>query len=272
MSIKFIALDLDGTLTNSQKKITSVTREVIDQARDKGIQIILASGRPHIGIKYVAEELDVYNKGGYILSFNGGRIVDCLNNTVVYERTISEECYKDICQCTKKFDGVTTLTYDAEGIITEDAMAKYVKQEAFNCSIPIRQVKSLYREVNDKNIVKFMIVGEHERLENVRHYLQEKYTYQLSIYYSEKYFLEIMAPNISKDKSLEFLLNKLGDGRESLMACGDGLNDLPMLKYAGLSVAMENACYEVKQVADFVTRSNDEDGVAYAIKSFVLNN
>ena len=268
--IKVVALDLDGTLTNSQKEITPATRAAIDQAREQDIKIVLASGRPHIGIHTVAEALDVKNNGGYILSFNGGKIVECKTGEVIYEKTIDSQCFEDICDCVNKFDDVSPLTYDDEGIVTEHPDAKYVLREAFNCTIPIRKVDSLYDEVRGKNIVKFMIVGEHEKLEPVREYLLSKYADKLSVYYSETYFLEIMAPNIAKDKSLAVLLEKFGTTKDHLMACGDGLNDLPMLKYAGFSVAMENACEQAKEVSDYITKSNDEDGVAYALHEFVL--
>ncbi len=268
--IKVVALDLDGTLTNSEKKVTPATRAIIDKAREQGVKIVLASGRPHIGIKGVADELDIFDKGGYILSYNGGQILDCKSGKILLRKKIDPACFKEICEIGKKFPNVYPVTYDEVGIIGETTDYKYVKQEEFNCSIPSRKVDNLYEEVKHMDIVKFMVVGEHEDLEPVREYLQEKFPYELSIYYSELYFLEIMAPNIAKDKSLAFLLSEFGMSKENLMACGDGLNDLPMLEYAGLSVAMANACHEAKKAADFITKSNNEDGVGYAIEKFVL--
>ena len=84
-------------------------------------------------------------------------------------------------------------------------------------------------------------------------------------------FLEVVPAGIEKSASLESLLDILNIKREELMACGDGMNDISMLKYAGLAVAMENAYPEVKEYADYITSSNDDDGVAYAIEKFILN-
>jgi len=268
--IKIVALDLDGTLTNSEKKVTPLTKEAVDKAREQGIKIVLASGRPHIGIKYVADTLEVEKRGGYILSFNGGQIVDSLTGEVILQKKIDPKCFETVCETIRKFPNVYPLTYDDEGLISEDVEYKYVERESFNCGIPKRQVENLYEEVKNRDIVKFMIVGEHEDLEPVREYLQEQFPDDLAVYYSESYFLEVVAPGIAKDTSLEVLINKLGFTVDELMACGDGLNDLSMLNYVGFAVAMGNSYEEVKEVADYITKSNDEDGVAYAFEQFVL--
>ena len=268
---KVVALDLDGTLTNGKKEITEVTRRAIDKARAMGVKIVLASGRPHIGIRTVAEALDVEHEGGYILSYNGGQITDCITGEVIYRKRIDSDCFRDICETIRKFENIYPLTYDDDSVISENIEHKYVQREGFNCSLPLKRVENLYEAVKGREVVKFEIVGEHQDLEPVREYLQKRFPFQLSVYYSEPYFLEVVAPNIAKDKSLAVLLSKLGYTKEQLMACGDGLNDLPMLEYAGLAVAMENGCREAKLVSDFVTKTNEEDGVAYAFEKFIFN-
>ena len=100
--------------------------------------------------------------------------------------------------------------------------------------------------------------------------MQRQFEGRLSVYRSEPYFMEVTPLGIKKDFALGKLLEHLGHTREELMACGDGLNDIPMLAYAGLSVAMENAYPEVKRIAHVLTRSNDEDGVADAVEKYIL--
>ena len=117
--------------------------------------------------------------------------------------------------------------------------------------------------------VKFLCVGDHKVLRNVEAKLNEKFNGTVNVFFSEPYFLEIMPQGIEKASSLEILLGSLGIDRKHLIACGDGFNDIPMMRYAGLSVAMANAQDETKEWADFIAPSNDEDGVAVAIEKFI---
>jgi len=115
-----------------------------------------------------------------------------------------------------------------------------------------------------------MIVGKPDKLEHLEKELVSYYNGKVSIYRSEPFFLEILPPGVDKAKCLQSLALRLGIRREEVMACGDGFNDVGMIQYAGLGVAMANAQQVVKDKADFVTLSNEEDGVAAAVERFVL--
>ena len=238
------------------------------KAAKAGVKIILASGRPVPGIKKIAKQLHLEEVGGYILAYNGGMIIDCKTGEVVRRVTVPEKYYADILRCANKFN-VSTLTYDSEGIITNDENHEYVKLEAKINSIPIRQVFHLEEEAQLDPPVKFLCVGEHKVLRNVEEKLNEKFNGDVNVFFSEPFFLEIMPQGIEKASSLEILLGSLGIDRKHLIACGDGFNDIPMMRYAGLSVAMANAQDETKEWADFIAPSNDEDGVAVAIEKFI---
>ena len=271
MKYKAIALDLDGTLLNSKKEVSKRNKEVIMKAAEAGVHIILASGRPVPGIKHIAHHLHLEQVGGYILSYNGGMIINCKTGDVIRRETIPEKCYSDIVHVAKKY-GVTPLTYDAEGIITTNENDEYVKLESKINNIPINQVFHLDETAKLDPPVKFMVVGEHETLQKVQAELNEKLKGEVNVFFSESYFLEITPNGIEKATSLEMLLGKLDLDRKNLIACGDGYNDIPMMRYAGFSVAMENAKDETKEWADFIAPSNDEDGVALAIEKFALHN
>lgn len=268
MKYKAIALDLDGTLLNSKKEVSNKNKEIIMKAAKAGVKIILASGRPVPGIKKIAKQLHLEEVGGYILAYNGGMIIDCKTGEVVRRVTVPEKYYADILRCANKFN-VSTLTYDSEGIITNDENHEYVKLEAKINSIPIRQVFHLEEEAQLDPPVKFLCVGEHKVLRNVEEKLNEKFNGDVNVFFSEPFFLEIMPQGIEKASSLEILLGSLGIDRKHLIACGDGFNDIPMMRYAVLSVAMANAQDETKEWADFIAPSNDEDGVAVAIEKFI---
>ncbi len=266
--IRLLALDLDGTLTNSKKHVSQKNKEYIRRAQEKGIKVILASGRPVIGIKGVADELDLWTVGGYILAYNGGHIIDCKTGKDLVKCTIPMEYVHDICNVIHRFP-VYPLTYNEIGVICENDTDQYVYQESYNNSIPIIRVDSLEAQITEP-VVKFMVVGDPEQLMHAYRYLRHKFEKKLNVFFSEPYFMEITPPGIEKASALGKLLEILGITADQMMACGDGLNDIPMLEYAALAVAMDNAYEETKKVADYIAASNEEDGVAEAIQKFIL--
>lgn len=261
---KALALDLDGTLTNSDKKITRKTHMAVQSAMEKGIQIFLASGRPVLGISPLARALGLFGRGGYILAYNGGHIIDCKTEETIYERTLPMDCYGDICKLARD-EKLSSLTYDDEGVVSENDNDPYVIKEAFNNGIPLKKVERLDKAVKNP-VVKFMIVGEPDKISVFLPKAQEYFKGRASVYPSEPYFLEVAYPGIEKASALSFLIKHLGIEKSQLVACGDGLNDITMLRFAGYAVAMENASDEVKRYADYVTLSNNDDGVAEFLK------
>lgn len=270
MSKKYraLALDLDGTLMDSNKELSEENREAIWRAIDAGTAVILASGRPMFGVKPVADALELDSRGGYILAYNGGNILDCKTNELIYQRQIPDECIEDICLFARD-NGVFALTYYKDKIVAESDTDEYVIKEAFCNSAQIMKVDCLDKFV-DYPVAKFLVVGEHKKLLPVQEALTDKYDEQLDIFFSEEYFLEIVPKNVGKDVSLDALLKLLKLDRDELIACGDGMNDISMIKYAGLGVAMENAYPKVKEAADYIAPSNDDNGVAKVIENLIL--
>lgn len=268
MRYRVLALDLDGTLTNSEKKVTEVTRRALSRAADEGMTIVLASGRPVLGIRPLAEDLGLGNMGGYIIAYNGGEILSCRSWSPVMRKVIDRRHYGTICALAREY-GLTALTYDESGVMAENIDDPYVIKEGYNNSIPLRRVECLERAVQ-WDAVKFMIVGEPDPVSRALAPISAAFEDELDVYLSEPYFMEVVPKGVEKSNALSILLERLGCDRSSLVAIGDGLNDLPMMSYAGLSIAMGNAYDQVRSRADLVTRSNDEDGVAYAIDNFVL--
>ena len=268
MKYKAIALDLDGTLTNSHKKVSEKNKEVISKAIEEGIKVILASGRPLFGITPVADILELEKKGGYILAYNGGNIVDCMTGELIYSRFIPQECVHDICSESENND-VYAITYYKDKVLSQSDEDEYVKKEAICNSTTIKKVDDL-RKFVDYPVEKFLVVGEHEKLLPVQKALLDKHEGVINAFFSESYFLEVVPAGVAKDASLDKLLTMLDITSEELVACGDGMNDIPMLKYAGLAAVMENAYPEVKKYADVNAPSNDDCGVAYVIDNYIL--
>ena len=266
--IKLIALDLDGTLTNSKKLVTPYTKEVLKQATEPGVRIVLASGRPTVGVWPIARELELDKLGGYILSYNGGCIVDCVTQQVIAQEQFPPELVAPVCEQAKKA-GAVALSYNDEGVVTEEPEDKYVQIECRTCKVPAIGVENLGQFI-DFDINKILLTKDPDEIACVEEQMQQKFAGKLSIYKSMPYFLEIMPLGVEKAQSLSALLTILGLTAENLMACGDGWNDISMIKLAGMGVAMGNAVSEVKCVANWVSADNDHDGVAKAVEKWVL--
>ena len=265
MRYKLLALDIDGTLTNSQKKITPRTKAALMAAQKKGVRLILASGRPSAGVKPLAQELEMDKYGGFILSYNGAQVIDLQNNRTVYEKTLDPEVIPVIENLAHRY-GVGVLTYVDGCVVTETPDDPYIQLEAKINGLPLKAVDGFSEAVTEKE-PKCLMTGDGEYMGRIEPEIASALK-GLSVYRSESYFLEIMPSNIDKAKSLERLCAYAGASREELAACGDGYNDIPMIEYAGLGIAMANAKDPVKGAADVVTLSNDEDGVAAAISRY----
>ena len=266
---KLLALDLDGTLTNSNKEISSHNREKLIEAQQQGIQIILASGRPTYGIVPLAHELCMDQYEGYILSYNGGEIIDWTTKEMLYEKKLDSSLLPYLYAQSKEA-GVAILTYDGPEILTEDPTNLYVAKEAFLNKMQIRSVPSFLEAIRHP-VAKCLIVGEPEKLELLELTIKTALGDQMGVFRSEPFFLELVPLGIDKTESLKVLLQKLNIPREELIACGDGFNDLSMIQYAGLGVAMRNAQPLVKEAADYIAPSNDDDGVAHVVERFLLS-
>ena len=246
------------------------TKAALQAAADRGVRIVLASGRPTVGIEPLAKELELDRRGGCILSYNGGKIIDCKTGETLVQHEFPPELIDPVCTFARYWN-VMPLTYDAKGIVTEDAANPYVGEEARINKIPARQVENLPAEIQWP-INKLLLVGDPVDMPHVEELMQQKFAGKLSIYRSAPFFIETMPLGVEKSASLALLLKNMGLGPENLMACGDGWNDLPMIRHAGMGVAMGNAVPEVKQAAQYVTADNEHDGVGLAVEKFILVN
>lgn len=267
MSYEILVLDIDGTLTNSEKIITDTTKEALFALQERGHKVVLASGRPTPGIMPIAEQLRLKDFGGYILAYNGAKVLNCQTEEVIYQKSLPQESIKEIYNAAKEFK-TGLLSYDQDGIITPEAPDEYIKIEARINHLPIKQVSDFVEYVNYP-VNKCLMTADGLYLADVEVQMKKRFGNRLNIYRSEPFFLEIMPQSIDKAYSLGKLLEKLGMTKDQMICCGDGYNDLSMIQYAGMGVAMANANDQVKEAADFITLSNDEDGVAHVIHKFM---
>ncbi|MGN0036069.1 MAG: Cof-type HAD-IIB family hydrolase [Bacteroidaceae bacterium] len=269
MDYSILVLDLDGTLTNSKKEISATNRDALLRAQQQGMTLVLASGRPTYGIAPLANQLQMDRFGGYILSYNGGEIIDWSTQQTLYAQVLPDEVVPVLYRCAKQHD-VALLSYDGRYIATEDPDDRYVRHEAFLNKMQVRRCRNFLEEV-PLPLPKCLIVGEPARLVEVEAELSLALQGVISVYRSEPFFLELVPPGIDKAQSLAVLLRHIGTNREKMVAIGDGYNDVSMIEFAGLGVAMANAQEPVRKAADRVTLSNDEDGVAAIVNELFLN-
>lgn len=266
---KVLVLDIDGTLTNSKKEISEINKEALINLQKSGIKVVLASGRPTFGIEPIAKEIELEKFGGFILAFNGGKIIDYGNKEVIYEIDFPNHLLSNVYNEAKNYQ-LAILSYDDEAVITESGEDFYVKKEAFLNRAPIKTVDNFLDSIPTK-IPKCLIVGHESEIAILEKKMQPSYEKHINVFRSEPFFLELVPLNIDKAASLERLISHLGITKEEMVACGDGFNDLSMIQYAGLGVAMMNAQKIVKENADYIALSNDKNGVAHVIEKFFFN-
>ena len=265
-----IALDLDGTLTNHDKIITPHTHHALMKAQNDGAHIILASGRPTYGIAPIAKCLEIEKHGGYILSYNGGQIINWQTKETIYSTYLQDDIIPVLCEYAKSKHHAL-LGYDGEDIITEMPDDEYVKEESRINKMDIRRVECLKTSL-PPHPTKLLMTGTPELMEKAEQDLIALVGTRMDVFRSAPFFIELVPKGIDKAQSLMRLLNKTGLTRDDLIAFGDGYNDLSMIRLAGMGVAMANAVDKLKAEADYITLSNEEDGVADAIEKLCYSN
>jgi len=265
---KVLALDIDGTLTNSKKEITPRTAAAIKKIAEAGHVVAIASGRPTPGIRDACETLELKRYGGYGISFNGARTLDLKSGVAVDEKTLPPWVLRPLADYAKEH-GAGLMTYEGDTAVTEGDTDDYMRLEARINKIGLKKVKNLSEYVTFP-VNKCLMTAPEERAAKMERELSEIYEGKLSIYRSEPFFVEVMPYGVNKATALEALIKSLNIGRENLICCGDGYNDLSMIEYAGVGVAMGNALQIVKDAADFVTGTNDNDGLISVIQKYIM--
>ncbi|MBQ9901152.1 MAG: HAD family phosphatase [Clostridia bacterium] len=268
MSYSGLVMDIDGTLYNSAKRITEATRQAIFHAREAGKIIAIASGRPVPGIDDVCRRLELDEKGGYIMGWNGGRIFNAQTGEVISETCLPDGIVPEIATLAAEYDApVEAQTSDA--IVSEQPDDPFIQLEARLNHMTVDKIGSL-ADYTRHPIYKCIITGSDEKLVHLEQVASRHFAGRLSVFRSEPYFLEILPFGIDKAHAIDLLAEHLGLTHQDFIACGDGFNDLSMIRHAGLGVAMANAQPVVRQNADYVTASCDEDGLVPVIEKFLL--
>lgn len=257
---RIVFLDIDGTLTDTKKNIMPQTLEALLKIQDKGIILAIASGRPQKGVMPYAEMLHLDEHSGLIMPFNGAQIVNYQTKEVIYQNNISMEVLKKAYTLSKEY-GVQLITYKGDYIISETEDDSFMLIESRINKMDVIKVDCIIDYIQEPP-VKCLLVGDGEYMGRIEGEIREKIDTQANVFRSEPFFIEVVPKGIDKAASINYLIDKLGIDQDQTIAFGDGYNDISMIKYAGLGVAMKNGCEEIKKVADRIAPDNNSEGIA----------
>lgn len=286
---KLIAIDLDGTLLNSYGEITKKNKEAIKYALNKGVEVVLASGRDPKTMEKISEELGIEN---YLIAGNGASVYDIKNEKNIYENFLEVEKALEIIKICKE-NSIFLSVYTTEGIITEGLKYNIKVFNNENSNKPnakrtnIEIVKDIYNYVheNKPNILKIIICDESkiifnniiEKMKKVRevevldveHMSKKIIKIGTEEYPVEYFYTEVTNKDANKWPAIQFLIKKLNIKESEVICIGDNMNDLKMIQNAGLGIVMKNSALEKQNVGNFITDDNNSDGVGNAVYNYI---
>ena len=269
MKYKLLVLDVDGTLLNNEKQISKRTLSALLKVQHMGIRIVLASGRPTSGLIPLANALELGNFGGFILSYNGCQVIKADNGEVMFERRINPEQIPYLEKKSRK--NFSIFTYHDDYLLTNNADNIHVRREAWLNHLRIMEEPEFSIAIDFAPCKCVLVSDDEEALRGLENHWKRRLDGVLDVFPSEPYFLEVVPCGVDKANTLALLMEQLCVTREEVIAFGDGVADVTMLQLAGKSVAMGHAPDSVKVCADYVTASNEEDGVAQAVEKLILS-
>lgn len=278
MKYKMVCIDMDGTLLGRRKKISALNKRVIKEAHDRGVEIVVTTGRLYNNAAYFSQLLGVDSP---VIAANGAIVIDQKTNDIIYECAIpKEECIRILEILSKykvffQFNTNDTIYCNnwLTKITTEFYMTKQVYFEHLNIKYENAQNKKEWEKIFHKennNMAKSIVIAP---LKSTMLKVRDEINKLPNIvsFASGSHSLEINYKNVSKGKAVKALIDKYGISVDELICIGDNENDISMIELAGLGVAMGNAIPEVKRIADYITDTNRKNGVAKVINKFILN-
>jgi Cof subfamily protein (haloacid dehalogenase superfamily) len=258
--IKAIAFDMDGTLLTDSKEISKRTRRCFEALEEKGISLILSTGRSYEALEPYKRDLNLRHP---VICYNGARVLG-KKGEVIKEHQLSDDISKFLINFGRN-EGVHIQVYRDGKLYFEK---RTPEAEFYESHVNLKGEIVNFDNFYPLNFTKIMFLGEHSFLAGLIPEIEESNGKRLAIMFSTSIFLEFMDGAVSKGNALFEVADHLNIAIDNIMSFGDGENDISMIKTAGIGVAMENAAPNVKAVADEVTLSNNDDGVAEFLEDF----
>lgn len=262
---KLIAIDIDDTLINDEKEVTPATQKALEAAVAKGVVVTLATGRAYASAQAIARQTGLNVP---IITYQGALVKNLMDEKVLYERYVPVVAARRLFEfCLER--NLHLQTYVDDKLYAREENQKLLDYCALN-KTPY-YIEPVFSKMIEQPTHKMLIIDEPDYLDEIAPQLRELLGDEVHITKSKPYFLEIMHKEGTKGHALTFLAQHFGCDMSETIAIGDSWNDHEMLECAGLGVAMGNAIDALKDLADYVTLTNNEDGVKHVIDKFVLN-
>lgn len=263
MKYKMLVLDMDDTLLTDDHTISKENRAMIAMAQAKGVEVVLASGRPTPAMTHFANDL----QNNYMISFNGAVVSDLKNDAVIFEQSLTKEQIHELHDYSLKMK-THIITYINDTIVSE-THSEFIEIERSITGMPHELVPDFKAAVTS-NAVKCILLEDPAYLKTVESDLKQAMP-DLSVSMSKPFFLEVAPNGIDKAASIQFLAKKLDIDQSEIIAVGNAGNDLTMIQYAGLGVWVDNVTPELRGFGDVVVASNNNHGVAEVIERYILS-
>lgn len=262
MKLRAIALDLDGTLLTSDKKISDINRDVLKELERKGVKIFIVTGRTYSAAKPYAEDLGA---GGVVISYNGAKVVEYQNDRVIFELPLQEEYVKELIKIARRMGVPLNLYQDNNWYVEDSSRPEVLTYARERNIIPIE--KDFY-DFDNYEMTKTVFMGDSELLDKVSQEVDRVLGNKVYKAKSMDTLYEVLNKEVNKGLVLNKILKTYGISPEECAAFGDAVNDIEMLRAVKYGVAMGNASREVKTSVNYVTDTNDNNGVAKFLKKF----
>lgn len=277
MDYKLVCIDMDGTLLNKQHKVSEISKKALLKAYEMGVHIVISTGRMYTDAEAYSNLIGLKSP---IIASNGAVVKEKGMKEVIYKGALDEKLTFKLLDIFSKYK-INSMYYTPEkaycGGLLFKAFTEYLKFKGImDRSVKIDYVcsKSRWNSILTKekdNIVKCEVLDKNvDKLRNIRAELQK--ISEIEVVSSSKYNIEVTNRGVSKGSAVQALASHYNIKREEIIAIGDSENDLSMIEYAGMGIAMGNASDTAKQIADYVTDTNDNNGVAKSIDKFIINN
>lgn len=265
---KLLAVDMDGTLLKEDKTISEENIAAIESAKRQGIKVVLATGRPLHGINNYLSQLNLIDENNYAVTCNGALVQNTKTGHAISKSLMTIDDIKYLYKLSIEL-GVGIHAFVPGSVITPPDPNKYIMLECKLNDVPLNIVDFNTLDPNTE-VIKVLFTGKPKILAAAVDKLPKDITKKYNCMFSAPFFYEFLSKNSNKGVGVALLAESLSIKPEEVICIGDAGNDVHMIKYAGLGVAMGNAFPEAKAVADYVTKTNEEHGVANVINKFIL--
>ena len=274
MGTKMIFLDMDGTLLDDEKNLPKVNREAIDEALAMGHKVLICTGRPLSSAIKLLPVFGLDKPGCYAITFNGGLIYDAGEKRAIYKKTLPLDQVKYVFEKAYKYGRIHIQTYTDEGFICEYDTPESQFYERMT-KTDRKVVKDIFEELNGQEPCKMLAIAygcDRQHIEGFRESMLSYSEGKMDVCFSCYEYLEFMPAGINKGNSIKWMCDYLNISIENTIAVGDAENDITMIQMAGIGAVMQNANEEIKQLGDYITeKNNNEGGVAEVIRKFMLD-